>query len=101
VVLHSVGDPAKAEPNLLNAEGNSAEIAVTFMEEGETLRDKAQREALDVLLQNIRSKAELPCSMDLNTASAKELDRLFDAQISGPLSWKSWFISDLISFTDN
>ena len=39
MVLHSVGDPAKAEPNLLNAEGNSAQIAVTFMEEGDALRD--------------------------------------------------------------
>ena len=53
------------------------------------------------LFQNIQSRAELHCSMDLHTASAKELDRLFDAQISGPLSGKSWVISDQISFGDN
>ena len=44
---------------------------------------------------------ESHCSMDLNTASAKELDRLFDARIFGPLFVKSGVISDLISFSDN
>jgi hypothetical protein len=32
---------------------------------------------------------ELHCSMDLDTASAKKLDRLFDVRISGPSSGKS------------
>jgi hypothetical protein len=35
--------------------------------------------------------------MDLDAASAKELDRLFDARKSGPLSGKQWVVSNLIS----
>jgi hypothetical protein len=57
--------------------------------------------SLHLLFQNIRSRSGITCSMDLNTACAKELDRLFDARISGPLSGKSSFVSDLISFSNN
>jgi hypothetical protein len=45
--------------------------------------------------------AESQSSMDYDTASTKELDRLFDARISRPLSGESWVVSDLISFSDN
>jgi hypothetical protein len=41
------------------------------------------------------------CSMDIDTASTKELDRLFDARISGPLSGKSSVVCKPISFRDN
>jgi hypothetical protein len=48
-----------------------------------------QNTSLHLFIQNIRSGAESHSFVDLDTASAKELDRLFNARISCPLSGKS------------
>jgi hypothetical protein len=45
--------------------------------------------SLHVLISEHTVQERITCSMDLDTASAKEIYRLFDARISGPLSGKS------------
>jgi hypothetical protein len=64
------------------------EIAPVVFSFRETLAP-VRRESGPALSELMGPGADSRCSMDLDTASTKELDRLFDARKSGPLSGKS------------